>query len=431
MNRRKILTRGLAAGIAMPAIIRFPGVTEMSWAKEAGVPSITFTVDDVKPATKALGSMPVKKAIETILASPDSPLESWTRDTAKLVASTGDLHPFLEAVTRAYHLHYPIALSPDMIWLQILQGLASHVNANAEELRHHFVTHEGKKLIKIRRDNFIKGNPDNDWEGAFAEFSDKMRGYIGDETHDVIASGYSTTGPVEQAAMNVALMDAMQSYFVFGMSTACGFPSVTLEGTEGDWRALKNRAAKLEQYELGWWTQHLLPALDQFVETSAGRPDKDFWCNFYKLRSPGSGTPRIHGHINVFFPYFGKKGPTKERLVEDYGVYVRKTNYKGRLSEADILIRIKKFADGLSDDHYRLKDSLRRNPFMGRTDLGSREGMTTSDVSTKLNSAPMIWDYHGKPLQMELLAGFIGSTQDPKTLAIRPKIGWAVREVTG
>jgi len=57
-----------------------------------------------------------------------------------------------------------------MIWLQILQGLANHVNANAEALRHHFVSHDGKKLIEIKRDEFVKGDPDNDWEGALLNF---------------------------------------------------------------------------------------------------------------------------------------------------------------------------------------------------------------------------------------------------------------------
>ena len=78
-----------------------------------------------------------------------------------------------------------------------------------------------------------------------------------------------------------------------------------------------------------------------------------------------------------------------------------------------------------------MADTLRRNPFLGRDDLKRHEGMTTTDITTKMNSAPMIWNYHGKMLQMELLAGFIGATQDPKTLAVRPKIGWAVREGTG
>lgn len=423
INRRIFM----ASGFASAAIIPFPGITNMSFAEIGGTPSVTFSVDDVKPGTKALPLHPAKTAIENIIASPDTPLESWTRDTSKLVA-TGAIHPFLSAVTIAYHNHYPIIFSPDMIWLQILGGLASHVNANSEELRHHFVAHEGKKLIEIRRDDFVKGNPDNDWEGAFAEFSRKMRTHIGTQSHDLIASGYSTTGPVEQAAMNVALMDAMQSYFVYSATTACGFPSVTLEGSHDDWKSLRNRAANLSRYDLDWWLKHLLPVLDQFVETSAGRPNKDFWCNFYKLQSVGSGAAHIHGHINTLFPYFGRKGPTKDRLVNDFEVYIRNTQYVRGLSEKQILERIQGFAGGLNEGTGHLRDTLRRNPYMGRSDLKLREGMTTGDIKTKLNSAPMIWNYHGRMLQMELLAGFIGSTQDPKTLAIRPKIGWAVRE---
>lgn len=428
ISRRKLI----ASGIASAAIIPFPGITKMSFAQTAdGAPSITFTVDDVKRGTKALPLRPAKAAIESILGAPKDSLESWTQETPKLVSTWGSIHPFLGAVTNAYHNHFPIIFSPDMIWLQILQGLASHVNANAEALRHHFVSHEGKILIEISRDEFVKGNPKNDWEGAFAEFSDKMRGHIGAETHDLIASGYSTTGPVEQAAMNVALMDAMQNYFVFAASTACGFPSVTLEGSEDDWRSLRQRAAKLKAYDLDWWTKHLLPVLDQFIETSAGRPDKDFWCNFYKLQPVGSGTPHIHGHINTLFPYFGNKRPTKARLIADFEIYTRNSAHTRRLSEEQIIAEIKSFADRQEGGNGRLKDTLRRNPFIGRTDLKHHEGMTTSAISTKLNSAPMIWNYFGNMLQMELLAGFIGSTQDPTTLAIRPKIGWAVREGTG
>lgn len=426
ITRRNLIRTGLASA----AIIRFPGIAEMSFAETDGIPSITFTVDDVERGTKVLNARPVKTVIESILSAPNSPLESWSRDTPQLIAIPS-LHPFLSTVNIAYNGHYPIVFSPDMIWLQILQGLASHVNANAEELRHHFVSHEGKKLIEIKRDTFVRGNPNNDWEGAFDEFSTKMRGHIGADTHDLIASGYGTTGPAEQAAMNVALMDAMQSYFTYGMTTSCGFPAVTLEGSEDDWRALRTRAAKLSQFDLDWWMKHLMPVLDQFVETSAGRPDKDFWCNFYKLQPVGSGTPHIHGHINALFPYFGKKRPTKNRLVKDFEVYIRNTKYMGQMSEENILGRIASFASKLTEGNGHLKDTLRRNPFMGRTDLKHREGMTTKDVSTKMNSAPMIWNYHGKMLQMELLAGFIGAVQDPKTFALRPKIGWAVREGTG
>lgn len=430
IDRRRLL----AGGIASAAIIRFPGVTNIVRANDSGLtnaPSITFDVDDVERGTHRLPLRPTKAAIEAILSAPDRSLESWTRNTPHLIVASPEIHPFLSAVTTAYHQHFPIIFSPDMIWLLILQGLASHVNANAKALRHHFVAHDGKVLIEIRRDGFRKGNPDNDWEGAFAEFSAKMRPYIGAQAHDLIAAPFGTTGPVEQAAMNVALMDAMQSYFTYGMTTSCGFPRVTLEGSVDDWTMLRQRAASLSRYDLDWWTPHLLPVLDQFVETAAGRPDRDFWCNFYKLESAGSGESHIHGHILNLYPYFGRKRPTKGRLVEDFEVFIRNTQMSGPRTESQIQDEIRRFSDRLKDDSGQLQDTLRRNPFIGRTDLTIREGMTTNDVNTKMNRAPMIWNYFDNMLQMELLAGFIGATQDPHTLAIRPKIGWAVRNGTG
>jgi hypothetical protein len=38
-----------------------------------------------------------------------------------------------------------------------------------------------------------------------------------------------------------------------------------------------------------------------------------------------------------------------------------------------------------------------------------------------------VWNYLGIRFDYEFLAGFVGVTQDARTLAIRPKIGWAVR----
>ena len=101
--------------------------------------------------------------------------------------------------------------------------------------------------------------------------------------------------------MEVSLMDTLQSYFVLSMTTLCGFPSITLEGTTSDWQQLRGRAKHLAAYDLDWWIPSLLPLLDQFVLASQGQADKTFWCDFYKLIQPGSGGPYIQGHIlNLF-----------------------------------------------------------------------------------------------------------------------------------
>merc|ERR1712066_541383 len=58
---------------------------------------------------------------------------------------------FLESVSLAYEKHYPLKITPDIIWITIMQGFAKHINKNAEKFRKDFVSHEGKKLLTIYR----------------------------------------------------------------------------------------------------------------------------------------------------------------------------------------------------------------------------------------------------------------------------------------
>ena len=103
------------------------------------------------------------------------------------------IHPFLLAVTTAYDKHYPLVLSPDMIWLLILQGLASHVNANAEALRKRFVAHEGKLVLKLKRDGFQKAIPTTTGKAFLPSFHPKLRTHIGPDAHGLIVNEFSTT----------------------------------------------------------------------------------------------------------------------------------------------------------------------------------------------------------------------------------------------
>lgn len=72
--------------------------------------------------------------------------------------------------------------------------------------------------ITVRRDDFVKGSPENPWPEAFGEFSAAIREHLGD-AHGLIVADFSTTGPVERAASEVVLLDAMQAYFSYEMLT--------------------------------------------------------------------------------------------------------------------------------------------------------------------------------------------------------------------
>jgi hypothetical protein len=146
----------------------------------------TFAVSPVERSQKQLPTLSYETALKTLLhrdpfnrnplsrlneqqrarletiATSIPKIEACSNDLGQLVAEQY-LHPFLAAVHLAFDQHYPLILSPDAVWLCITQGLALHINAHAEELRHHFVKHQGKETLVVRRDDFIKGSPDNNW----------------------------------------------------------------------------------------------------------------------------------------------------------------------------------------------------------------------------------------------------------------------------
>jgi len=55
----------------------------------------------------------------------------------------------LQGFYSAYENHLPIRLTPDIIWLLIVQGFAFYINFNAEYLRRRFVNFGNKKTLKV------------------------------------------------------------------------------------------------------------------------------------------------------------------------------------------------------------------------------------------------------------------------------------------
>lgn len=124
------------------------------------------------------------------------------------------MHPVLAAIHLAFTQHRPICISPDMIWLLICQGVAQHVNLNSVGLRRQFVAHQGKIRLKVNRDDLIMGSADNRWDQVINEFSSHIEEHIG-PAHGLFVPRFSTTGPEERFAAEIALLDAMQSYFEY------------------------------------------------------------------------------------------------------------------------------------------------------------------------------------------------------------------------
>lgn len=330
----------------------------------------------------------VKNTLESSRANTSdlvfSPTNSYARSILKKKPTLNKLdyikqiefsHPLIETAHCSFAEHYPLVLTPDSIWLTIAQGFANHVNLNAEALRDRFVKHEGKKEIIVHRNSFIKGDPNNDWEGCFSEFSDHIAEHIG-KKRDLVVSNFSTTSVIEKTASEVVLMDAMQSYFEYTMMTMCGIPQVSLTGTVDDWKSIRTRAENLSEFDLEWWTGNLILVLDEFVLAAQGKPNIKFWDSFYKEDSM-SGGPYITGWINTLFPYL--------------------VNHKNKMV---------------------------KNPHFDKKGYGP----TMDSFPNGLSKVPFKWEYYDQEFNMEFLGGFAGVHQDPDSLALTPSIGWGVQE---
>ena len=341
--------------------------------------SLTFEVDNVVPEVDSLNTMTVGSVIENRLdvepeAFSETDLVDMSNHQHGISGASGNA--FVSAVHYAFDNHLPLSLSPDAVWSVIAQGFAEHVLQNSEELRHRFVDHDGTEMIRIDRDYFQKGSPDNDWLSVFGEFSDEISDYIGEKQRQLLVCEFSTTTPTDLASSQITLMGAMSEYFEYRVRTLCGFPSITLEGTQKDWQKVLTKTQALSDYNLEWWTQHLCPVLENVVDTFEKGPDKDFWRSFYKLGG-GSGGPYVSGWINSFFPYLG-------------------------------------------DKRHKYVDWTKSRAVMSG-------GPTPDKFPSSLVCVDFIWEYYSQEIDMQFVGGILGSeVQDNMT--VRPTTGWAVAE---
>ncbi|KAJ7636630.1 hypothetical protein FB45DRAFT_828825 [Roridomyces roridus] len=218
---------------------------------------------------------------------------------------------FVHTVIEAYNRHHALILRPDDIWLSILCQLNFHVNAHAELLRASFVSHSGRRDLKI-----VEVGTRHSVD--FAAMTERMVGLVSEQVVDPTLvqwalPSFSTTTATDKTASSVLLLATLRQYFrpVY-IATRCGIPHVTLEGTKTDWVDVLQRAEKLKEYgvEAIAWYHLLRPVLMRFVaafDAPESKENVEFWSRVLHLESFGSGPEYYSGWINAFNA-FSEKG---------------------------------------------------------------------------------------------------------------------------
>jgi hypothetical protein len=335
-----------------------------------GKDHITFKVNTVEYSKTPFERIPYREALEHRV---EATVEGMPVQLANDSLIPTGMHGFISAVHIAYAKHYPLVISPDMIWLLICQGLSAHINAHADSLRPFLVNHQDKICLKFFRPDFEKGNINNPWDNVFPELSDSVQKYLKADFYNQTMHSFSTTGSVEKAAYEVTFLECFKAYFDYLGDIACGIPEITLQGTTKDWTWIRDHVDFLRQYGLNTWVDAMNPVLDEFVNASEGKIDSVFWKSFY-LWQNGCGTA-ITGWVCVFFPY--------------------------------------------SLDGINLESTLSRQP-VHRVFFPAMfpSGMSRVPVTIVSNRTDTF--------KMEFVSGFMGVEQDRTTLAIKPAISYAV-----
>jgi hypothetical protein len=308
----------------------------------------------------------------------------------------------VQAVHIAFSDHRPLVLTPDCIWLTIVQGFTQHVLENAESLRHRLVRHEGKKKLCIATDSLAADL----WPSFMSRFSGLIRENSDPVLHETLLCEFSTTTPAIKTAYEIALMDTYQRYFDYSLECVCGIPEITLQGTVEDWQRIRDRIEVLATYELDWWTFRLAPILDEFVATANGKPDREFWRAIYKPQQT-YGAELASGWIGDLFPYLFTAPPLKEF-----------SDRPGRGLCASATSR-----------RNHVLNEIRTNWLLPPTSnhIFAGRGVPLEQFPSGLSRVPIIAQFpDGSRTKLEVMGGFVGVSQHTEDNALSPIIHWAV-----
>jgi hypothetical protein len=225
---------------------------------------------------------------------------SFNEANLKDVTNSGN--GFVYSCIEAYNNHYHLTIRPEDVWFAILSQLGIYINGNAEELRHVFVAHKGKKELVV----YGCGTIDTfDFATFPPQIMREMSKHMNDpDLPEWIKPDFSTTTPDDMVVACILMMGAMQNYFDYSC-TMCGLPSVTLLGERNDWQKLFDKADRLKDISEQAATFHSLlkPVLGYFVR-SFDEPDSpevvSFWNHIAHFEDGGSGPAYLSGWLTAF-----------------------------------------------------------------------------------------------------------------------------------
>lgn len=353
--------------------------------------TLKFDVDNVPIASNRLSEVDAKKLINSKIGKEFA----YTPQFENLKLVPAENNAFIATLQMSYDQHRPLALSPDIIWLAICQGVSIHINQNIKSLQKIIFTEDDSKELVIRNDSLEYGG--KHWQDLISSFANETKKYTKGDFYSFFVSDFSTTSHIEKTAYQIALLESYKQMFTYVAESGCGIVSVTLLGKKEDWVAIYSKLDKLKEIGLANWAEELKPIIKEFINAYDGKIDKSFWSNIYKNATEYNAF-YISGWCIKFFPYIINQGETERdspNYDEEKGGVKTPLNYKS-------------------------------NPFL-KGDNYLLSTLSTDNLPSGLSEIDIVWNNHfkGTSKKMSVYSGFFAIKQfEDKTLM--PFISWAI-----
>ncbi|KAG4099261.1 hypothetical protein H8356DRAFT_1038373 [Neocallimastix lanati (nom. inval.)] len=218
--------------------------------------------------------------------------------------------------------HYPITISPDVIWILFLQGYSRFMEKYSELVRSEYVNFQDQKELVVKELNkqVMEWN-EADWRDIINNFVQQIKENVGETIVSHLQSNFSTTNSITLTASLVSIMSGLKKYFKYiGVGGGCGISFIHLEGSLEDWMKVKSKLVFLSKKEmaLGWWIKHLIPLIDKIIMTKRyyhqnkeiNEEIREFWKNMVRVKIGKEYNPDvIDGWIIKFIPNLTESTP--------------------------------------------------------------------------------------------------------------------------
>jgi hypothetical protein len=328
-------------------------------------------------------------------------------------------HPVLTSYYYAYLNHYPIVLSPDILWMLILEGFSYHVRLNHMRLREKFVkNNQNKNKIIVSQgangDSHINDVTSQRWGDIFKGFIEQSKEKIDGTVLHLFTPYFSTTTDDIEYSSQIAIISIVSPFVKFikslkpCISGGCGFPYINLQGTLQDYKQLKMKIEGLKGYLIDDWIYKLIPIIDKIIETKKGNIDKQFWDNIITNKKT------VYSE-EILLPSSDRHEVIEKEKIEIFGWIFDFFPFKIKTE----------FEPSDNNEERRIYDSkFVKFEYLLRNDIKIYEKSDFSDLPEEMINIDATYkNKNGQVAELGIKTGFLGYTLNQKK-EFQPEIGW-------